>query len=98
MATIDIERPHGMTKDAARARAEQLAKRLEARRGVRWCWEGTTMRLDAPGGPAKGIKGKVRVDETTVRIELDLPILLRAMKGMVESMLNEKLDHVLSKA
>lgn len=98
MATIDIERPHGMTEQAARARAEQLARRLEAKRGVRWFWEGATMRLDAPQGPAKGVKGKVRVDEKNVRIELDLPILLRAMKGVVESMLHEKLDNVLSKA
>jgi|JI10StandDraft_1071094.scaffolds.fasta_scaffold12553_7 putative polyhydroxyalkanoate system protein len=98
MATIDIERHHGMTADAARKRAEELARRLETRKGVRWRWEGATLRLDAPSGPAKGTKGAVRVDEKTVRIELDLPLLLRAMKGLVETMLNEKLDHVLRKA
>lgn len=98
MATIDICRPHGMTEEAARKRAEELARRLEVRRGVRWRWEGATLRLDAPAGPAKGTRGAVRVDAETVRIELDLPILLRAMKGVVESKLHEKLDHVLRKA
>ena len=52
MAQIDIHRPHGMSEDAARRRAEDLARRLEQRRGVRWRWEGDELRLDAPSGPA----------------------------------------------
>jgi putative polyhydroxyalkanoate system protein len=98
MATIEIRRPHGMTEDAARRRAEDLARRLEQRRGVRWRWEGKTLRLDAPAGPARGTRGAVSVDGQCVRIEVDLPLLLRAMKGVVESKIHERLDHVLGKA
>jgi hypothetical protein len=33
-----------------------------------------------------------------VRVEVDLPFLLRAVKGTVESKINEKLDQLISKA
>jgi hypothetical protein len=33
-----------------------------------------------------------------VRVTIDLPFLLRPMKGMVESRVNEKLDALLGKA
>ena len=85
MAQIDIRRPHGMSEDAAKRRAEDLAKRLELRRGVRWRWDGDVLRLDAPSGPAKGTRGTVRVDGEAVSIQVELPLLLRAMRSMVES-------------
>ncbi|MDI3289197.1 polyhydroxyalkanoic acid system family protein [Polyangium sp. 15x6] len=98
MAQIDILRPHGMSEDAARRRAEDLARRLEQRRGVRWRWEGDELRLDAPSGPAKGTRGSVRVTAEAVRIRVELPLLLRAMRPVVESKLHEKLDAMLGKA
>ncbi len=95
MAQIDIQRPHGMSEDAARRRAEDLARRLELRRGVRWRWEGDELWLDAPSGPAKGTRGTVRVDAKAVRIRVELPLVLRAMRGVVESKIQEKLDTML---
>ncbi len=46
----------------------------------------------------RGTKGLVRVEASAVHVEVDLPFLLRAMKGMVESKVNDKLDAVLGKA
>ena len=68
MAQIDIHRPHGMSEDAARRRAEDLARRLEQRRGVRWRWEGDELRLDAPSGHLANaswyrVKGKIDVND-----------------------------------
>ncbi|MDI1432859.1 MULTISPECIES: polyhydroxyalkanoic acid system family protein [Polyangium] len=97
MAQIDILKPHGMSQDAARRRAEDLARRLEQRRGVRWRWEGDELCLDAPSGPAKGTRGSVRVTAEAVRIRVELPLLLRAMRPVVESTLHEKLDAMLRK-
>jgi putative polyhydroxyalkanoate system protein len=97
MATIDISRAHTLDKDEARRRAETLAKSMEDKLGIRWRWEGDKIRFDAPGGAAKGTTGTVHVDPKDVRVEVDLPFLLRAVKGAVESKINQKLDALLVK-
>ncbi|WP_437600612.1 polyhydroxyalkanoic acid system family protein [Sorangium sp. So ce590] len=98
MATIDIRRQHALTKEDARQRAEELARGMEDKLGIRWRWEGDLIRFEAPGGAAKGTKGLVRVEASAVQVEIDLPFLLKAMKGTIESKVNEKLEAVLSKA
>ena len=98
MATIDIRRAHTLEKEEARKRAEQLAKGLEEKLPIRWHWEGDQIHFDAPSGAAKGATGKVSVDTSSVRVEVDLPFLLRAVKGKVESKINEKLDQLVGKA
>jgi putative polyhydroxyalkanoate system protein len=98
MATIDIRRAHTLDKEEAKVRAEKLAKSMEEKLGIRWHWEGDRIKFDAPSGAAKGATGTVHVDPNAVRVEVDLPFLLRAVKGTVESKINEKLDQLISKA
>jgi putative polyhydroxyalkanoate system protein len=98
MATIDIRRSHTLDKEEAKRRAEALAKGLEEKLGIRWHWDGDRIRFDAPSGAAKGTTGTVHVDLTDVHVEVDLPFLLRAIKGTVESKINQKLDDVVGKA
>lgn len=98
MATIDIRRQHSLSKDDARKRAEELAKSMETKLGIRWHWAGDVIAFDAPSGTAKGSTGKVSVSTSEVRVEIDLPFLLRAVKGTVEGRVKEKLDELLGKA
>jgi len=98
MATIDIRRPHSLSQDEAKKRAEDLARGMEDKLGIRWKWEGDKIKFDAPSGAAKGAAGTVSVESSAVRVEVDLPFLLKAVKGTVESKINEKLDQVLGKA
>lgn len=95
MATIDIRRPHSVGKDSAKKKAEELAKSLEEKIGIRWHWAGDAIKFDAPSGAAKGATGTVSVDDAAVRVEVDLPFLLRAVKGTIESKVNKKLDDLL---
>jgi putative polyhydroxyalkanoate system protein len=95
MATIDIRRPHALSKDEAKKRAEELAKGMEAKLGLQWRWEGDHIRFEAPSGAAKGTTGTVEVTDSNVRVQIDLPFLLRVLKGKVESKVNEKLDQLL---
>jgi putative polyhydroxyalkanoate system protein len=95
MATIDIRKPHTLSEDEAKKRAEQLAKGMESQLGIRWNWEGNKIKFDAPHGAAKGTSGFVTVEQTAVRVEVDLPFLLRAIKGTVEGKINEKLKEVI---
>jgi putative polyhydroxyalkanoate system protein len=95
MATIDIRRSHSLSMDVVRTRAEELAKDMATKLGIRWRWDGDRIEFDAPSGMAKGASGAVIVDGANVRVEVDLPFLLRPMKGTVESKINSKLDNIL---
>ena len=96
MATIDIRREHKLGKDTAKQKAEELARGLESKLEIRWKWDGDRIRFDAPSGMAKGTTGTVSVEPTAVRVEVDLPFLLKAMKGTIESKIKDKLEAVLS--
>lgn len=98
MASIRILRTHQLPHEEARARAEYLARRIERRLAVSWRWEGEHMRLSAPPGPASGIRGVVRLTPGEVHIEIDLPLALRPMKGLLEGKLHDKLDTLLGAA
>lgn len=97
MATIDISRSHTLDKEEAKKRAEELAKGMADKLGIRWRWEGDRITFDAPSGMAKGATGTVHVDPSNVRVEVDLPFMLRPMKGMVEGKITEKLDKLIAK-
>ena len=96
MATIDISRNHSLGRDAARERAEELANDMQSKLGIEWSWDGEDIRFKASSGAAKGTKGRVAVSADKVRVEIDLPLLLRAMKGTVAERVERKLDKLVS--
>jgi putative polyhydroxyalkanoate system protein len=95
MATIDVRRTHALPKEEARKRAEALAKSMQQRFDLDWRWEGDRIVFDAPRGAARGTRGSVDVGDGDVRVQIDLPFLLRMLKGTVESKVNEKLNQLL---
>jgi putative polyhydroxyalkanoate system protein len=95
MATIDVRRTHALPKEEARKRAEDLAKSMQQRFDLEWRWEGDRIVFDAPRGVAKGTRGSVDVGDAHVRVQIDLPFLLRMLKGTVETKVNEKLNQLL---
>ena len=94
MATIEMSKGHALGKDEAKKKAEELADKMKEKLGIQWAWAGDSIKFDAPAGVAKGAKGKVDVTDSQIRIEVDLPLMLRPMKGMVESKIKEKLDAI----
>jgi putative polyhydroxyalkanoate system protein len=95
MSTIDVRRGHELTKEDAKKRAEELAKGMQERFDLDWRWEGDRIVFEATRGAARGTKGSVDVTDQDVRVQIDLPLLLRMMKGTVESKVQEKLSQVL---
>lgn len=91
MATIDITQTHKLSLDEAKAKTEEFAKSMEARFGLAWKWDGDRVVFDAPSGAAKGTKGEVAVTQNNVRIALDLPFMLRMLKGTIEDKIKERL-------
>ena len=94
MATIDITRAHSLQKADAKQKAEELAKSMADKFGLAWKWEGDAIVFDAPSGAAKGTKGAITVSDKDVRVSIDLPFLLKMLKGKIESKVNEKLDQL----
>lgn len=92
MATIDITRNHTLPLETAKTKAEELAKSMADKFGIAWKWDANTIRFDATSGAAKGTKGEVSVTEKSVRVEIDLPFMLRMLKGTIEGKVQEKLD------
>jgi putative polyhydroxyalkanoate system protein len=95
MATIDVCRSHALPKEEAKKRAEDLAKSMQQKFDLDWRWEGDRIVFDAPRGAAKGTRGSVEVSDADVRVQIDLPMLLRMLKGKVESKVSEKLAELL---
>ncbi len=95
MATIDIHRSHSLPKDEAHKRAENFAKTMQQRFELEWRWEGDRIVFEAPRGAAKGTRGSVDVGEGDVRVQIDLPFLLRMLKSTVEAKVHEKLAQIL---
>lgn len=95
MATIEINRAHTVGIEAAKQKAEQLARDMEQKLGITWSWEGDSIRFKADSGKAKGVKGHVAVAPANVKVEIDLPFLLRPMKGMISGKVEEKLNELM---
>ncbi len=97
MSAIVIRQKHGLAHDEVRARAEQLARRIEQLLPVTWAWQGDEMTLTAPPGPARGTTGKVRVASDEVHVEVRLPLALSPMRRLVEGKLRQKIDALLGR-
>jgi putative polyhydroxyalkanoate system protein len=95
MSTIDVRRAHALPKEEARKRAEDLANSMKQKFELDWHWDGDRIAFDAPHGVAKGTKGTVEVGDKEVRVQIDLPFLLRMLKGTIESKVNDKLNQLL---
>jgi putative polyhydroxyalkanoate system protein len=95
MSTIDIRRTHTLPRDEARKRAEELAQAMQQRFDLEWHWEADRIVFEAKRGAAKGTRGSVDVSAAEVRVQIDLPLLLRVMKSTVEAKVQEKLAKVL---
>jgi putative polyhydroxyalkanoate system protein len=92
MATIEIKRAHTLDRDEAKRRAEEFVRGMAHNLGMQWRWDGDLIRIDAPSGAARGATGTVSVDPGQVRVEVTVPLVLRALKGTIEAKINRKLD------
>lgn len=102
MATVDITKNHTLALEEAQQRGENFAKNLEKQLNVgaiNWNWEDSVknkIQFKAVSGLAKGVTGTLTIAPSTIRVEVELPGLLKLMaKGMVEQKINEHLGDLL---
>ncbi len=91
MAAIDITRNHTLGKEDAKKRASDMLDKMKDKMGIKGTWAGDVFTVTAPA------TGTFKVTDTNVRIELDLPFLLKAMKGTIEEKVRESLEKALTK-
>lgn len=94
MAKIEMSKNHTIGKDAAKAKAAEIADSMKAKIGIEWAWAGDRIQFEAKSGTAKGAKGHIDVSDAKIAVLVDLPFLLSAFKGMVEGRIKEKLDAI----
>lgn len=93
MATIDLRRTHSLGKAKAREAAEGVAQRLKEKIQIEYRWDGDDLRFERSGA-----KGRIHVSDNEVRVEVDLGLMLKPMKGMITEKIQGYLDRSLASA
>jgi putative polyhydroxyalkanoate system protein len=90
MAQIQIRRRHGLDHTHARATAEKLAAALASEYHADYQWQNDELTFRS-----SGIEGRLNVGTDEVEINVRLGMLLRPLKGKIETGIRSRLDAIL---
>jgi putative polyhydroxyalkanoate system protein len=79
MPQINISRKHSLSRDKARRAAESVAEQLNDRYQLHYSWEGDSLHFKHVG-----LKGHLELNESEVRIKINLGIMMLALKPALE--------------
>ncbi|MDX2463033.1 MAG: polyhydroxyalkanoic acid system family protein [Porticoccus sp.] len=91
MSHIQIIRHHNMDEEHLRSMTEELGQKLKSKFGGEYHLEGNIVHYTYHSADAK-----VSFDETRVKVDVKLGLLMMAFKGMIESEVNNYLDEHIS--
>ncbi|MBL8601654.1 MAG: polyhydroxyalkanoic acid system family protein [Myxococcales bacterium] len=89
MAAIDITKNHTLGKDTARTKANEVIDRIKGEYGIQGSWNGDVFTITKP------TEGRFTVTDTTVRCEIELSFMMRALKGKIEEKVKSELQRAL---
>ena len=84
---IDIKRAHNLDPEEVRQRVQELVTRLHEQVKVHYQWEGPDLSFTR-----KGVRGRIHIGGTEVRIEVHLSVLHRLLKRKIEAEIHSYLD------
>jgi len=87
MAQITVEREHALGREAAREKAEHLVQKLAEKYSLKPKWTGDVVEFEG-----KGAKGKIEVEDTLIRVSIELNFFLSAMSGVIKTEVEKVLD------
>lgn len=94
MAEISMKRKHGLEDaDDVRSRIEGLAEKISDRLGGTWRWQG-----DEAVCAARGAEARVCYDAESISLDVKLPLMLRPLRGMLETKIEEYFDRYFGQA
>ena len=91
MARISVERTPTLGLEAAREKAQPLVAKLAGQYGLTPDWSGDTVKLKR-----SGVNGTLAISDKTIRVDVELGMLMSAMSGMIQSEIERSLDKALS--
>jgi putative polyhydroxyalkanoate system protein len=91
MAHIDMKRSHTLGKDGAKKVAEELAEDLKSKIDAKYHWDGDDLKFERSGA-----KGLIHVTDGEVQVQVELGLMLRPMRGMIEGKIKSYMDEKLS--
>lgn len=91
MAKINVKKSHKLGLEKALADAEQLALMLADRFDAKYQWKGHTLEFHRTG-----VKGILDVTEDTLEVTVELAMLMRPFKSVVEREINNYFEKELS--
>ncbi len=90
MADIQIKRGHKLGLEEARSAAEEIAENLKERLKVVTHWEGEHLRFKRSGA-----EGYLWVTKDIIEISINLGLMFKPMKSLIEGKVVEFLDRKL---
>lgn len=79
MSTIDIHAYHNLSHAEALTAADELSSALAEKFGIDYGWEDEVIHFERPG-----VSGQILVQDTELRIQANLGLLLMMLKGPIE--------------
>lgn len=86
MATISVERNHGLTQEDALERVKEVVADFAGRLKAEVNWKGADASFKG-----KGFSGGAKVTDELVAIDVDLGLMLRPLKSKIASRLEDEL-------
>jgi putative polyhydroxyalkanoate system protein len=90
MAAIDITRNHTLGKAAVKEKVNGVLERMGSSIGLQGAWDGDVYKI------AKPATGTFAITDTTVRVQIELSFIQRALKGTIEDRINGELNKALT--
>ena len=93
MADIEIHRAHNLGLKAARTAADRMAETLGRKFDLKGSWAGNVLRFERPG-----VSGSLAISDKDLNLSVALGFLLKAMKGSIQSAIEQELDRLFAHA
>lgn len=90
MAAIDITRNHTLGKAAVKGKVDEVLARIKGEMNLQGAWNGDVFKITKPA------EGSFTITDTTVHVVVDLPFMLRPLKGKIEERINGELTKALA--
>ncbi len=93
MATIVVRRHHDLGMAKAKKLAQSIARKLKSDFGGSYEWHGDVLRFKRTGA-----SGSLAVSDDSVRVHVDLGLLLRPLRSRIEREITAFLDEHLAES
>jgi putative polyhydroxyalkanoate system protein len=92
MPKFDVDIPHALPPEVAKARLAGATPKLEKDYGATCTWQGDRQLLVS----RKGLDARVNIEEQRIHIELSLGFLLTPLSGAIKNGITKELSNILA--